>query len=157
MTTAQRYAATIVRITLGVIFFAHGAQKVLGWFGGTGWSGTLEAFGKQGMPAPMTILVMIAEFVGGLGVLVGCLTRVAAFGPAIVMAGAIFLVHLQNGFFLNWFLVPGRGHGIECNLAYLAMAVSVMLVGPGALSIDGTMFGRRRSTSTRGLAGCWAL
>jgi len=142
MTSAQRYAVTIVRVTLGVIFFAHGAQKVLGWFGGPGWNGTIEAFAKQGMPAPMTVLVMIAEFFGGLGVLVGCLTRIAAFGPAIVMTGAIFLVHLKNGFFLNWFLVPGKGHGIECNLAYLAMAVALMLAGPGALSIDELLFGR---------------
>ena len=116
MTSAQRYAVTIVRVTLGVIFFAHGAQRCS--------------------------LVMIAEFFGGLGVLVGCLTRIAAFGPAIVMTGAIFLVHLKNGFFLNWFLVPGKGHGIECNLAYLAMAVALMLAGPGALSIDELLFGR---------------
>ncbi|TMB00803.1 MAG: DoxX family protein [Deltaproteobacteria bacterium] len=142
MTSAQRYAVTIVRVTLGVIFFAHGAQKVLGWFGAPGWNGTIEAFAKQGMPAPMTVLVMIAEFFGGLGVLVGCLTRIAAFGPAIVMTGAICLVHLKNGFFLNWFLVPGKGHGIECNLAYLAMAVALMLAGPGALSIDELLFGR---------------
>lgn len=143
MTSAQRYAVTIVRLTLGVIFVAHGAQKVLGWFGGAGWTGTIEAFAKQGMPAPVTALIMIAEFFGGLGVLFGCLTRIAAFGPAIVMTGAIFLVHLRNGFFLNWFLVPGKGHGIECNLAYLAMAVAVMLAGPGALSVDEAVFGRR--------------
>ncbi len=143
MTSAQRYAVTIVRLTLGVIFVAHGAQKVLGWFGGAGWSGTIEAFAKQGMPAPVTALIMIAEFFGGLGVLFGCLTRIAAFGPAIVMTGAIVLVHLKNGFFLNWFLVPGKGHGMECNLAYLAMAVAVMLAGPGALSVDEAVFGRR--------------
>ena len=142
MTSAQRYAVTIVRVTLGVIFFAHGAQKVLGWFGAPGWNGTIEAFAKQGMRAPMTVLVMIAEFFGVLGVLVDCLTRIAAFGPAIVMTGAIFLVHLKNGFFLNWFVVPGKGHGIECNLAYLAMAVALMLAGPGALSIDELLFGR---------------
>jgi len=109
---------------------------MLGWWGGAGFSGTLEAFTKQGMPAPMAMLVIAAEFFGSLGVFFGCLTRLAAFGIAAVMTGAIFLVHLQNGFFLNWFNVAGRGHGIECNLAYLAMAASLMLTGAGPLSID---------------------
>ena len=141
MTGPARYGLVIIRLALGVIFVAHGAQKVLGWWGGAGFSGTIDAFAKQGMPPPLTILVMVGEFFGGLGVLFGCLTRLAALGPAIVMAGAIATVHWKNGFFLNWFNVAGRGHGIECNLAYLAMAVSVMLAGPGALSLDGALFG----------------
>jgi putative oxidoreductase len=136
-------APLVIRISLGAIFFAHGAQKMLGWWGGAGFSGTVEAFTKQGMPAPMAMLVIAAEFFGSLGVFFGCLTRLAAFGIAAVMTGAIFLVHLQNGFFLNWFNVPGRGHGIECNLAYLAMAVSLMLAGAGPLSIDALRGGGR--------------
>ena len=139
----SRYAPLVVRLALGVIFVAHGAQKIFGLWGGLGFTGTIAAFAKQGMPAPVTTLVMIAELFGGLGVLVGCLTRLAAFGPAIVMIGAILLVHAPNGFFLNWFNVPGRGHGIECNLGYLALAVSLMLSGPGALSIDGLRRRRR--------------
>jgi putative oxidoreductase len=137
-----RYAPVIIRLALGAIFVAHGAQKVLGWWGGAGWSGTIELFAKQGMPAPVTVLVMIGEFFGGLGVLFGCLTRLAALGPAFVMLGAIFMVHLQNGFFLNWFNQPGRGHGIECNLAYLAMALSLVLTGAGPLSIDALWRGK---------------
>lgn len=131
-----RLGPLVIRLSLGTIFFAHGAQKMLGWWGGAGFSGTVEAFTKQGMPAPVAILVIAAEFFGGLGVFFGCLTRLAAFGIAAVMTGAIFLVHLPNGFFINWFNVPGRGHGFECNLAYLAMAVSLMLTGAGALSFD---------------------
>jgi putative oxidoreductase len=136
-------APLVIRLSLGAIFFAHGAQKMLGWWGGAGFSGTVEAFTKQGMPAPMAMLVIAAEFFGSLGVFFGCLTRLAAFGIAAVMTGAIFLVHLQNGFFLNWFNVPGRGHGIECNLAYLAMAVSLMLAGAGPLSLDALRGGGR--------------
>ncbi len=136
-------APLVIRLSLGAIFFAHGAQKMLGWWGGAGFSGTVEAFTKQGMPAPMAMLVIAAEFFGSLGVFFGCLTRLAAFGIAAVMTGAIFLVHLQNGFFLNWFNVPGRGHGIECNLAYLAMAVSLVLAGAGPLSIDALRGGGR--------------
>jgi putative oxidoreductase len=138
-----RYAPVVIRLALGVIFVAHGGQKVFGWWGGPGFNGTIQAFAKQGMPAPLTILVMAGELLGGLGVLVGCLTRLAAFGPAIVMLGAILLVHAQNGFFMNWFNAPGRGHGIECNLGYLAMAVSLMMTGGGPLSIDALSGGRR--------------
>ena len=139
-----RWAPVVIRVALGIIFVAHGAQKVFGLWGGPGFWGTIDAFGKQGMPAVMTILIMIAEFFGGLGVLVGCLTRLAAFGPAIVMLGAILLVHAQNGFFLNWFNQPGRGHGIECNLGYLAMALSLMMTGAGPLSIDALRGGGSR-------------
>jgi putative oxidoreductase len=138
-----RYAPVVIRLALGVIFVAHGAQKVFGLWGGLGWSGTIEAFAKQGMPAPLSMLVMIGELFGGLGVLVGCLTRLSALGPAIVMVGAIFTVHLPNGFFLNWFNQPGRGHGIEYNLALLAMAISLVLSGAGPLSIDALRSGGR--------------
>ena len=143
MRGSARIGVLILRITLGVIFVAHGAQKVLGWWGGLGFSGTIDAFAKQGMPPALTVLVMIGEFFGGLGVLFGALTRIAALGPAIVMAGAIATVHWKNGFFLNWFNVPGRGHGIEANLAYLAMALTLVFTGPGALAIDELRGGRR--------------
>src|SRR5207244_10259194 len=79
---------------------------------------------------------------GGMGVFFGCLTRFAAFGIAAVMTGAIFLVHIHNGFFMNWFNVPGKGHGFECNLGNLAMAVSLMLTGAGPLSIDALRGGK---------------
>jgi putative oxidoreductase len=131
-----RYAPVIVRLALGVIFFAHGAQKMLGWWGGLGFGGTVAAFAKEGMPAPLAVFVICAEFFGGLGLLAGVLTRVAALGIACVMVGAIFTVHLKNGFFMNWFNVPGKGHGIEANLALLAMAMSLMLTGAGPLSVD---------------------
>jgi len=138
-----RLGPLVVRLALGVIFFAHGAQKMLGWWGGAGFSGTVEAFTKGGMPAPMAMLVIAAEFFGGMGVFFGCLTRFAAFGIAAVMAGAIYLVHFQYGFFLNWLNEPGRHHGFECNLGYLAMAVSLMLTGAGPLSIDALWGGKR--------------
>jgi putative oxidoreductase len=131
-----RWAPVVIRIVLGISFIAHGGQKVLGLWGGPGFMGTIDAFGKQGMPAPMAVLVMAGEFLGGLGIFFGYLTRLAAFGPAIVMLGAMLLVHAQNGFFMNWFNTPGRGHGIECCLAYFAMAVSLMMTGAGPLSID---------------------
>jgi putative oxidoreductase len=138
-----RLGPLVIRLALGVIFFAHGAQKMLGWWGGAGFSGTVAAFGKNGMPAPVATLVIAAEFFGGMGVFFGCLTRLAAFGIAAVMAGAIYLVHFQNGFFLNWANVPGKGHGFECNLGYLAMALSLILTGAGPVSIDALWGGKR--------------
>jgi putative oxidoreductase len=133
----------VIRLALGVIFFAHGAQKMLGWWGGAGFSGTVAALTGRGVPPPLAMLVIAAEFFGSMGVIFGCLTRFAAFGIAAVMSVAIFLVHVRNGFFLNWYNVPGKGHGYECNLGYLAMAVSLVLTGAGPLSIDALWGGKQ--------------
>jgi putative oxidoreductase len=140
----SRLAPLLIRVVLGVIFFAHGAQKVLGWWGGSGFAATLKMFTDQGIPAPLAILIMGGELFGGLGLIVGCLTRLAAAGVAAIMLGALLLVHLQYGFFMNWFNEPNRGHGIETVLAYLTMAVSIVLTGPGMLAVDGA-FTRRRA------------
>lgn len=126
----------ILRIVLGIIFFAHGAQKVLGWFGGHGLRGTVGYMTSQGLPAPIAYMVCFFEFLGGLGLIVGLLTRLDALAIAIVMVGAIATVHIKNGFFMNWEMTPGKGHGIEANLAFLAMAVGLILDGGGWLALD---------------------
>jgi putative oxidoreductase len=81
-------------------------------------------------------LVCFTEFLGGIGLVLGLLTRIAALGVAAVMVGAIVKVHLPNGFFMNWDLAPGKGHGFETNLALLAMALACVIAGGGELSID---------------------
>jgi putative oxidoreductase len=91
---------------------------------------------SMGLPVPIAYLVCFIEFLGGLGLIVGLLTRLAALGIAIVMIGAIATVHWKQGFFINWELKPGKGHGFEANLAYLAMAVAIFLDGGGLLSVD---------------------
>lgn len=126
----------IVRIVLGIIFFAHGAQKVLGWFGGHGLKGTVSYMNSMGLPIPIAYLVCFFEFLGGIGLLVGFLARLCGLAIAVVMVGAMATVHWQHGFFMNWELTPGKGHGIEANLALLAMALAVVLDGAGPLSID---------------------
>jgi putative oxidoreductase len=136
LSTSPSWAITVVRIVLGVVFFAHGAQKVLGWFGGYGLAMTVQYFASMGLPRPVAYLVCFFEFLGGLGLIFGLLTRPAALAVAIVMVGAIATVHWQNGFFLNWELTPGKGHGFEANLAYLAMAIACPIAGGGALAID---------------------
>ncbi len=133
----------LLRMPLGLIFMAHGSQKLFGLFGGTGVSATLKTFEeKMGIPPLFTILAMIAEFGGGLGVLLGCLTRLSALGVASVMAVAIYKVHLVNGFFLNWYCTAGKGHGIEYNIALLGMALSLVLTGGGKWSIDRMLWRR---------------
>src|SRR5467141_506084 len=96
-------ATTILRLVLGVIFFAHGAQKMLGWFGGYGFTGTMGFFSSvMHIPAIFAFLAIAAEFFGGLGLIFGFLTRVAAFGILANMVVAIAMVHRQFGFFMNW-------------------------------------------------------
>ena len=130
MSTSNDVALTILRVILGVVFFAHGAQKMLGWFGGYGFHGTMGFFTHMGMPAPIALLVICAEFFGGLGLIVGLLTRIAALGIAGDMIGAIFIVHLPNGFFMNW-MGNQKGEGIEYHLLAIAVAAALLLRGEG--------------------------
>ncbi len=126
----------IVRVVLGIIFFAHGAQKVLGWYGGYGLKATVGYFNSMGTPVPLGYLVCFIEFSSGVGLIVGFLARLCGLGIAAVMIGAMATVHWQHGFFLNAELKPGKGHGIEFTLALLAMALAVILEGAGAVSVD---------------------
>src|SRR4029453_11193839 len=108
------FGLLLLRLGLGAVFFAHGAQKVLGWFGGPGLEGWVGFMAKMGGPAFMAYIAAFAEFLGGLGVLVGLLTRIAALGPAAVMVVAMWQVHWSNGFFMNFMCnPPDKGHGIE--------------------------------------------
>jgi putative oxidoreductase len=134
--TSHSWAITVVRVALGVIFFAHGAQKVLGWFGGYGLKGTTGYFASVGIPLPLAYAICFFEFLGGIGLMVGFLTRLAALAVITVMVGAIVKVQSPHGFFINWELAPGKGHGIEANLAFIAMALACVIAGGGALSVD---------------------
>src|SRR6202050_1447299 len=103
MATDNDVAIMILRLVLGVVFFAHGAQKALGWFGGYGFTGTMGFFtGMMHIPAPFAFLAIAAEFFGGLGLIFGLFTRLAAFGIAANMVVAIAMVHYQLGFFMKW-------------------------------------------------------
>jgi putative oxidoreductase len=134
--TYPSWSHLVVRLGLGVVFFAHGAQKVLGWFGGPGLKGTVGHMGQMGVPTPAAVTAAFVEFLGGLGMLVGFLARPAALGIIVVMAVAIAKVHGRHGLFLNMTNAPGRGHGFEFNLALIAMALGILIGGAGVLSID---------------------
>jgi putative oxidoreductase len=129
-------AMTILRLVLGVIFFAHGSQKMLGWFGGYGFAGTMGYFtGVMRIPAVFAFLAIAAEFFGGLGLIFGLLTRVAAFGISCNMIVAVAMVHHQFGFFMNW-TGAQKGEGYEYHLLLLAALVVLMIRGAGAASVD---------------------
>ncbi|HEV8437121.1 MAG TPA: DoxX family protein [Methylomirabilota bacterium] len=125
----------VLRLSLAVVMFPHGAQKALGWFGGQGFTGTVAAFGQSGIPAPLAVLAIMAEFLGSLGVAVGLLTRVAALGIAAVMLVAILTVHRPHGFFMNW-LGTQSGEGFEFHLLALGLALALVIGGAGRWSLD---------------------
>ncbi|HET6233188.1 MAG TPA: DoxX family protein [Longimicrobiaceae bacterium] len=136
-------ATALLRITLAIIMFPHGAQKVLGWFGGYGFTGTMGFFtGQMKIPYIFALLAIIAEFLGAIGLLVGLLTRVAAFGIACVMVVAVATTHLPNGFFMNW-TGQQKGEGFEYHLLVIAIAVFLMIRGAGAASLDRMLSNRR--------------
>jgi len=129
-------ATAILRLVLGVIFFAHGAQKMLGWFGGYGFTGTMGFFTSvMHIPALFALLAICAEFFGGLGLILGFLTRIAALGVFSNMIVAIAMVHGQFGFFMNW-TGAQKGEGFEYHLLVLAVTTFLMIRGAGAASID---------------------
>jgi putative oxidoreductase len=138
MSTGNDVALTILRAVLGVVFLAHGSQKMLGLFGGFGFHATMGFFTHMGMPAPLAFLIICTEFFGGLGLIVGLLTRIASLSIAGLMIGAIFMVHLPNGFFMNW-MGNQKGEGFEFHLLALAMAAALLLRGAGAFSLDRTL------------------
>jgi len=142
--TENDFSALVMRLTLGIVFFPHGAQKALGWFGGHGFSGTMSFFtGKMGFPPIVAFLVIAAEFLGSLGLITGFLTRVSALGIFSVMTGAIIMVHGKMGFFMNWFGAK-QGEGFEYHLLALAIAFVLMIKGGGALSADRALTEGRR-------------
>jgi putative oxidoreductase len=128
----------ILRVTLAVVMFPHGAQITLGWFGGHGFKGTMKSFTSSGIPAIFALLAIAAEFLGSLGLAVGLLTRVAAFGIACVMLVGIVTVHWPYGLFMNWY-GNQKGEGFEYHLLVLGIAITLIIVGAGAWSLDGAL------------------
>jgi putative oxidoreductase len=137
--TDEAWSSLILRVMLGVVMFPHGAQKLLGWFGGFGFAGTMGFFTEQmHIPAVIAFLVIMGESFGALGLIVGFLTRFSAFGMLCIMLGAITMVHWPNGFFMNW---AGKqaGEGFEYHLLVIGMSLALLLAGAGKWSVDGAI------------------
>jgi putative oxidoreductase len=125
----------LLRVALGGVVLGHGLQKVFGWFGGYGIAGTMGFFASIGMPAALGALVIVSDFAGSLALMAGLFTRVSAAAAFLVMLGATLLVHLPNGFFMNW-AGASRGEGYEFHLLAMAMAAALVLSGGGRTSVD---------------------
>lgn len=123
------FSLLVVRVAVGVIFAAHGAQKLFGAFDGPGLAKTVEMMGG----GPLPYLVTVAEFFGGLGLIFGFLSRFSAASLIVIMIGAIVMFHGQNGFFLSH--VDPRKNGIEYNVALIGLLVPILFCGPGRWSI----------------------
>lgn len=144
--TSDDLVPTLLRVSLGSVIFAHGLQKVFGWFGGYGIAGTMGFFRSVGIPDGLGVLVIASDFIGSLFILAGLLTRFASAAAFAVMLGAMVLVHWPNGFFMNWAGAP-RGEGYELHVLALAMAASLVLSGGGRASLDGWLQRKLRATS----------
>src|SRR5438270_696840 len=139
--TDRSIAGAILRLILGIVFFAHGAQKVLGWFGGYGFHGTMGFFtGTLHIPAFFAFLAIAAEFAGAIGLVLGLFTRVAAFGIGVTMAVAVTMGHWQNGFFMNWY-GNQKGEGFEYHLLVIGLALFLVIRGGGKWALD-SLLGR---------------
>jgi len=135
LATPNDWALTLLRLAAGGMILAHGLQKTFGWFDGPGFSAQMAGFESGGIPAVFAFLAIMAEFLGGIGLIIGALTRIAAFGLAVNMLVAVKMFNWANGFFMNW---NGRhkGEGFEFHLLAITIAIVLMAKGAGALSVD---------------------
>lgn len=144
--TNRRAASAVLlllRLALAVVVFPHGAQKLLGWFGGYGFAGTMQFFtGKMHLPAPLGALVILVEFIAPILLVLGLLTRVAALAIGIDMLVAALLVHLPNGFFANW-SGQQKGEGVEYFIYAIVIAAALVIAGSGRYSLDARIAGER--------------
>ncbi len=138
--TGDDRVAVVLRATLALVIFPHGAQKVLGWFGGPGYGAAMAHLTRDyGLPGAIAFLVVLIEFLAPLALVVGLQSRVAAVGIAAVMIGAALTQHVSNGFFMNWFGTQA-GEGFEYHLLAVGVAFAVMVRGSGSLSLDRRLF-----------------
>lgn len=134
--TQAGVSGTVLRVVLGAVMFPHGAQKLLGWFGGYGLEGTMGFLtGNVGLPTALAALVIIAEFFGSIALVLGLFSRAAAVGIIAVMIGAVVTTHMPNGFFMNW-TGQQAGEGFEYHLLAIGMGVAILIQGGGRYSLD---------------------
>lgn len=133
--TSNDWTVTTLRLAAGIMIFPHGLQKTFGWFGGPGFSAQMAGFESSHIPAVFAFLAIMAEFLGGMGLILGALTRIAAFALAVDMSVAVYIVHWRNGWFMNW-SGQQKGEGFEFHILAVAMAIVLMARGGGAASVD---------------------
>jgi putative oxidoreductase len=146
--TDNAISTFVLRLVLAVAFFPHGAQKVLGWFGGYGFSGTMGYFtGTLHIPTLFAFLAIAAEFAGAIALVFGLFTRAAAFGIGTTMIVAVAMAHWQNGFFMNW-AGSQKGEGFEYHLLAIGIAVLLVIRGSGKWALDAAIARRLAESET---------
>lgn len=133
--TDARLAPFVARLSLGLVMLPHALQKTAGWFGGAGFDAAYSAFTKMGISGPLAVLAIAAELLGSIALILGALTRLGALAILSVMLGAIGIVHLPHGFFMNWSGTQA-GEGFEYHLLAIALAFVGLLEGGGLVSVD---------------------
>ena len=145
-TNSNNWMALVARLALGITIFPHGAQKLLGWFGGYGFSGTMGFLtGQMHLPWIIGLLVILIEFFGSLLLLFGFLTRIAAFATLISFLGAFFTVHISNGFFMNWGMQASKGEGYEYFILLFGLVIIALIAGGGKASVDAAILKNRKN------------
>jgi putative oxidoreductase len=145
--TENNYSWTILRVTLGVVMLAHGLQKAFGWFGGYGWDGTMGYFtGTVDLPPILGAFIILIESLGAFLLILGFAGRINAVLLGAVILGALFVDHLPNGFYMNWF-GNQKGEGFEFDLLFLAISSFVAINGSGALSVDRWITSRKTNAT----------
>ena len=135
------WGLTVLRVAVGLVFIAHGAQTLFGVFGGAGLASTAARYEHLSLPSayPLAVLSGVVQFAGGLMLFLGAWARAAAIALAIGTAAAVWIAHLAHGFFINWALTPGVGHGYELHFVLIGSCACLALSGAGELSIDGLL------------------
>jgi putative oxidoreductase len=133
--TRNDWALTVIRLVAGGVMLPHGMQKMFGWFGGAGFTATMHGFTQRGFPAPLVFLAIMAEFLGSVGLILGFLSRVAAFSIAVDMSVAAIMVTSRFGMFINW-AGKQKGEGMEYQFLMIGMALAILIAGGGAFSVD---------------------
>jgi len=137
VTNAENTTALLARLALGVVVFPHGAQKLLGWFGGYGFDGTMGFLtGTAGLPSVIALLVILIEFFGAIFLIAGFATRLAAIGILGNFIGVVVTSNLNNGFFMNWYQQPNKGEGLEYFILLFGLAIISLIAGGGKASVD---------------------
>jgi putative oxidoreductase len=136
-TNSENTVALLARLALGIVVFPHGAQKLLGWFGGYGFDGTMGFLtGAAGLPSIIALLVILIEFFGALFLIAGFATRLAAIGIIGNFLGVLVTSHIHNGFFMNWYSQANKGEGFEYFILLFGLALIALLAGGGRASVD---------------------
>lgn len=134
--TNNDWTGLIIRLTVGLIMFPHGAQKVLGWFGGPGYTNEMNFFTETlNLPWLIAFLVIVIEFAGSISLIIGFASRIWSIAMIILFIGIIFTAHFEHGFFMNWF-GNQKGEGYEYHLLIIGLSLTTIINGSGKYSVD---------------------